>query len=96
MTFTSHRAVCPQVLELPPIRKRRGDVTLRAHDFAAQLGPGAGALRADVLRGWEDSEWPGNVRELRNAVRNECAVRCAVCIPPTTERDIGILIGRAR
>jgi DNA-binding NtrC family response regulator len=55
-------------LELPPLRRRRGDVRLLAETFAEQLGAGDKALPERVLMRWEDYPWPGNVRELRNAV----------------------------
>ena len=54
-------------IELPPLRERKGDVTLLSRHFAEQLGA-ADALSAEVLARFEDYAWPGNVRELRNAV----------------------------
>jgi two-component system, NtrC family, response regulator HydG len=55
-------------IELPPLRQRRGDVTLLARALAAQLGGATGAIPEQVLMRWEDYSWPGNIRELRNAV----------------------------
>jgi DNA-binding NtrC family response regulator len=55
-------------IELPPLRQRRGDVTLLAATFLAQLGAGPGLLSDALLEQWEQAPWPGNVRELRNAV----------------------------
>jgi DNA-binding NtrC family response regulator len=55
-------------LELPPLRRRRGDVSLLARAFAQQLGSPAEILPDALLLRWEDYGWPGNVRELRNAV----------------------------
>jgi two-component system, NtrC family, response regulator HydG len=62
-----HRLAVARV-ELPPLRRRRGDVTLLARHFWTSLGGAPEALGGDLLLKWEDSDWPGNVRELRNAV----------------------------
>ena len=59
-------------MHLPPLRERRGDVSLLAQHFLAALNEagktdkrwGPGAL--DAL---EQREWKGNVRELKNAVQ---------------------------
>ena len=62
-----------EVLTLPPLREREGDVELLARHFASRMG---------VELGWEVSveftdramatllahSWPGNVRELKNVV----------------------------
>jgi transcriptional regulator with GAF, ATPase, and Fis domain len=54
-------------VELPPLRRRRGDVTLLARHFW-RLDCGEGELARDVLDRFEDYAWPGNVRELFHAV----------------------------
>jgi psp operon transcriptional activator len=62
-----------EVITLPPLRVREGDVTELATYFgqrmAAELGwdewPGFGPNAAAAL---EAHDWPGNVRELRNCV----------------------------
>jgi psp operon transcriptional activator len=62
-----------EVITLPPLRAREGDVPVLADHFgrrmAAELGwpywPGFGALAAEQLT---RHDWPGNVRELRNVV----------------------------
>jgi transcriptional regulator with GAF, ATPase, and Fis domain len=68
-----HRLAVARV-ELPPLRKRRGDVTLLAREFARHLGGGEAGLPSELLRRWEDYSWPGNVRELRNAVARQLAL----------------------
>jgi psp operon transcriptional activator len=62
-----------EVITLPPLRAREGDVPVLADHFgrrmAAELGwpywPGFGTLAAEQLA---RHDWPGNVRELRNVV----------------------------
>ncbi|GMM92522.1 phage shock protein operon transcriptional activator [Qipengyuania sp. MTN3-11] len=62
-----------EVITLPPLRVREGDIAVLADFFgrrmAAELGweswPG---FAEHVARRLEEHEWPGNVRELRNAV----------------------------
>lgn len=66
------------VLTLPPLRARVGDVALLAEHFgramAADLGwemfPGFSASAAAALGGYA---WPGNVRELKNVVERAVA-----------------------
>jgi DNA-binding NtrC family response regulator len=53
-------------IEMPPLRKRRGDVDALARHFARELG--GGEIARDVLDRWRDEPWPGNVRELRQRV----------------------------
>lgn len=62
-----------EVVTLPPLRARSGDIVVLADHFgrrmAAEIGwdrwPGFGAQALDQLA---KHHWPGNVRELRNAV----------------------------
>jgi DNA-binding NtrC family response regulator len=60
-------------IELPPLRKRRGDVAFLARHFWQALGAQRPLPHETLLR-WEDYAWPGNVRELRNAVARQLAV----------------------
>jgi two-component system response regulator HydG len=60
-------------IELPPLRRRRGDVAFLAHHFWRTLGA-THPLPQDLMLRWEDYAWPGNVRELRNAVARQIAV----------------------
>ncbi|ATE63376.1 phage shock protein operon transcriptional activator [Rhizorhabdus dicambivorans] len=65
--------LCFEVITLPPLRVREGDIPVLADHFgrrmAAELGwpywPGFGAEAARQLAA---HPWPGNVRELRNVV----------------------------
>jgi two-component system, NtrC family, response regulator HydG len=54
-------------VELPPLRRRRGDIELLARHFWHALG-GETDLARDIIDRFEDYSWPGNVRELYNAV----------------------------
>jgi two-component system, NtrC family, response regulator HydG len=59
-------------VDLPPLRRRRGDVPeLAAHFFRMRNQP---VLPGDFLERYEDYHWPGNVRELRSAVFRSLAL----------------------
>jgi len=62
-----HRLAVARI-ELPPLRRRRGDVWLLSRRFAEDLGMNPDALPPKLLARWDRDDWPGNVRELRNAV----------------------------
>ncbi|MBL9025907.1 MAG: sigma 54-dependent Fis family transcriptional regulator [Myxococcales bacterium] len=62
-----HRLAVGRV-ELPPLRKRKGDVAVLARHFWRELGGAPPGPPADLLATWERASWPGNVRQLRNAV----------------------------
>ncbi len=51
-------------LELPPLRKRTGDIPLLVHHF---LGEGW-TIEAPAMQALEAYAWPGNVRQLINAL----------------------------
>lgn len=61
------------VINIPPLRERKGDSTLLAHAFvqrfAAELNRGSMALRPDAVEAIEAHNWPGNVRELENCIK---------------------------
>ncbi len=67
-----HRLVVGR-LELPPLRRRRGDIKLLARHFAEQLGHPQ-LLSNALLTQWEALPWTGNVRELRNVVARHLAL----------------------
>jgi DNA-binding NtrC family response regulator len=68
-----HRLAVARV-ELPPLRKRRGDVALLVGHFCRELGGDPSRIPQRVLAAWEQQPWPGNVRELRNAVARYLAL----------------------
>jgi DNA-binding NtrC family response regulator len=60
-------------VELPPLRRRRGDVAVLAQHFWKTLGQ-QGPLPYDLRSRLERHDWPGNVRELRNTVARHVAL----------------------
>ena len=68
-------------VELPPLRKRQGDVALLTRCFWTMLGGDENALSPDLLQRFEEYEWPGNIRELYNAVARQLALG-DVSLPP--------------
>src|SRR5207244_3200801 len=59
-------------LRLPPLRERRGDITLLARYFLQRACAAEAALKTfspAALRSLEAYEWPGNVRELFNVLQ---------------------------
>lgn len=62
-----------EVLFLPPLRERRGDIMLLANHFAARMAFELGRQEVpefsdDAVTVLERYPWPGNVRELKNVV----------------------------
>jgi DNA-binding NtrC family response regulator len=68
-----HRLAVARI-ELPPLRSRRGDVTLLVEAFCKQMGAAPRTIPAPVVGRWENEAWPGNIRELRNAVARYLAL----------------------
>ncbi len=67
-----------EVLFLPPLRLRTGDLELLANHFAVRMAreigrPGVPELGEDALRSLRSYDWPGNVRELKNVVERAVA-----------------------
>jgi two-component system, NtrC family, response regulator AlgB len=73
-------------VELPPLRRRRGDILPLAERllrfFARQSGKPAAAFTPTVQTAMAKYGWPGNVRELRNAVER------GVILAPGREIDL--------
>jgi DNA-binding NtrC family response regulator len=87
-------------VEVPALRRRKGDVGLLARHFVALLNDRYGVARrlgADALARLERHDWPGNVRELQHTIEAAMAVcdeeeilprhlpRALVTAPPAAE-----------
>ena len=62
-----------EVLFLPPLREREGDILFLANHFAARMAYELGRTEVpefsnDAIAALERYPWPGNVRELKNTV----------------------------
>jgi psp operon transcriptional activator len=62
-----------EVLYLPPLRERRGDILLLANHFAGRMALELGRsamprLTRSACRDLERYPWPGNIRELKNVI----------------------------
>ena len=60
-------------IELPPLRRRTGDVRMLATHFWREM-VGDHPIADEFLQKLEGYRWPGNVRELRNAVARRVAL----------------------
>jgi two-component system NtrC family response regulator len=82
------------VVEIPPLRLRKGDAVLLAHGFvrkfAAEQRRSSMTLGADALNAIEAYDWPGNVRELENVLKRAVIMADSSMI---TGADIGIAPG---
>ncbi|UQA56922.1 sigma 54-interacting transcriptional regulator [Polyangium aurulentum] len=61
-------------IELPPLRRRAGDVLILAQHFWRHLAGKDAPFPAEFARRIEDYAFPGNVRELHNAVARRVAL----------------------
>lgn len=61
-------------VELPPLRKREGDIAFLATELWRALGGDPNALTGDFFRKLEAYDWPGNVRQLKNAIARRFAL----------------------
>jgi psp operon transcriptional activator len=65
--------LCFEVITLPPLRAREGDIAVLADHFARRMASELGwakwpGFSKDAQATLETHDWPGNVRELRNVV----------------------------
>lgn len=60
------------IIDLPPLRERKGDIGILADHFlkqySAQNNKSIKRISHETLRLLEDYDWPGNVRELENII----------------------------
>jgi two-component system NtrC family response regulator len=84
------------VIDIPPLRARKGDAALLAHafvrKFAAEQKRGAMTLLPDAIAAIEAHAWPGNVRELENVLKRAVIMADTLAIKAA---DIGIETGDA-
>ncbi len=79
------------VVEIPPLRVRRGDAALLAHAFVRRFADeqrrGTLSLLPDAVAAIEAHPWPGNVRELENVIK-----RAAIIVDGSTisAEDLGL------
>ena len=64
-----HRLEC-FVVQVPPLRERKGDIASIAGELLSQLAPefGSRTLAPSAIARLAAHDWPGNVRELRNVL----------------------------
>jgi two-component system response regulator HydG len=76
-------------INLPPLRKRKGDIPLFADFFLdktnKELGKNIEGYEDDVLEMFVNYSWPGNLREFRNVVRR------AVLLTPSGKINSNVL-----
>lgn len=82
-----------EVIALPPLREREGDVLLLAHLFAARMAQELSLAQAppfsdEAAAAMEAHPWPGNIRELKNVV--ERAVYRAAGNPGVARDDLAL------
>ena len=61
-------------VEIPPLRRRQGDIPFLAQRFWAALGGHPPELPPELAARLDEYAWPGNVRELYNAIARQIAV----------------------
>jgi two-component system, NtrC family, response regulator AtoC len=61
-------ALSDEVVHLPPLREREGDVALLARRSLEEIDPEL-LLNAEALDALQAHDWPGNVRELKETLR---------------------------
>jgi psp operon transcriptional activator len=93
-----------EVLMIPPLRQRGGDILLLANHFAARMSHELGrsqmpTLSPEAMSELMDYSWPGNVRELKNVVeravyRSQEPVIKSVEFDPFAALDLSETAGR--
>jgi len=61
-------------IELPPLRRREGDVPFLAQNFWRRMADADTPIPPELLQRLASYAWPGNVRELHNAVARKVAL----------------------
>jgi len=73
-------------VEIPPLRRRRGDILPLAEAFldryAKEMGRKRLHLSEDAKRALLDHSWPGNVRELQNCLERAAILTDGLAVEP--------------
>jgi two-component system NtrC family response regulator len=81
------------VLDVPPLRERRGDASLLAHSFLRRFAEeqkcASMSIRADAVEAIEAHDWPGNIRELENCVKRAVIMAESQVLGPS---DFGLTV----
>jgi DNA-binding NtrC family response regulator len=87
-------------IELPPLRKRSGDVDLLAEHFLAELNAQSGTqkrLSALARMTLKQHSWPGNVRELKNCIERAFILSDQIMeLAPLIQHSPGMRLGEPR
>ena len=80
------------MIEVPPLRERKGDISLLARHFMEEISAANGKAPLtyddDALQMLEEMPWTGNIRELRNVIE-----RLAIlCDKKVTAKDIELYV----
>ena len=87
-------------VEIPPLRRRRGDIRLLAEAFleryAREMGRRGLRLSDAAYQALQNHSWPGNVRELQNAIERAAILADGNEIEPSHLRLTGEAVGGPR
>ena len=65
-------------ITLPPLRERRQDISLLAHNFAQifsmKINKGKVSLTDEYIKALEGNTWKGNIRELKNVIERSVII----------------------
>ena len=86
LSRTLRSALADEVVHLPPLRERDGDVALLARRALEEIDPGL-LLDAEALDALQAHDWPGNVRELKETL-GRAARLSETAIGPTVLRSV--------
>jgi transcriptional regulator with PAS, ATPase and Fis domain len=69
------------LIQVPPLRKRREDLSPLAESFLAEIGKPLKIL-PETLAIFERYDWPGNVRELKNVIASAAVLASGPALEP--------------
>jgi DNA-binding NtrC family response regulator len=83
-------------ITLPPLRERRGDISLLANHFLAKYnrkrGKNIKAVSDQAMKALVEYDWPGNVRELENAIERAVVLTGSDMIEPSDLLYYGLTV----